>query len=352
MKLFWKRKIQKNARGSTTLNPSPSVDTMTTGKKRNREDGDETEGENSSSSSALTTNATTSTRWFLWYTLVKVNLEQIDCCRRLSELLGISINHVNQAGIKDRRGYTIQKGCLLIDTNDSKLLKSLDLFRNQTNENSFRNPEFNVSAMRTLSFVQDKLMAMNTSKFKLFLESGTFDRGYVLPQTACPCSSSSSSSSSSDSCPALIEIGMALGDFEFKEIGISPGDLKGNRFNILLRDVTIQEMNQDGSRSARNSGLCAEINVLESIKQRLLTLEQFGFPNFFGTQRMGIVSAMNAGDSATPIGPIIGKYLLQNNATGAVYCILSGLEGGREILFPTRLNDHSDETRRNRSRRQ
>jgi tRNA(Glu) U13 pseudouridine synthase TruD len=327
MKIFWKRKNQKNSRGGIA-----SIETMTKGKKRNRDEGDVIEENDSSSLLEKNSSITTSTKWFLWYTLVKVNLEQIDCCRRLSELLGISINHVNQAGIKDRRGCTIQKGCLLIDTKDLKLLKSLNLLKNQTEEESLQNPaEFNISAMRTLSFVQEKLLAINIPNFKLFLESGTFDRGYVLPQTT--------SDPMTTTPAAVIEIGMALGDLEFKETGISPGDLKGNRFNILLRDVHVQEIHPNENES----DVCDGINALDLIKERLLTLQQYGFPNFFGTQRMGIIS-VNTMDTPSPIGPIIGKYLLQNNATGAVYCILSGLDGGKEIIFPTRLSEHSSET--------
>lgn len=325
MKLFWKRKIQKNSRVETT-----SLDELTTGKKRNRDD-EEINPADEPSTTEKNSPITASTKWFLWYTLVKVNLEQIDCCRRLSELLGISINHVNQAGIKDRRGYTIQKGCLLIDTNDPKLLRSLDLVNDNTESEGLRNPEFNISAMRTLSFVQEKLLSINTPQFKLFLESGTFDRGYVLPQ----------SPDSLITSPPLIDIGMALGDFEFRETGISPGDLKGNRFNILLRDVFVRDIPQVGNGSSLDD-VRIDISALDLIKERLLAIQQYGFPNFFGTQRMGIVS-VNTIDAPFPIGPIIGKYLLQNNATGAVYCILSGRDGGQEVIFPTRLSEDSGE---------
>jgi tRNA(Glu) U13 pseudouridine synthase TruD len=326
MKFFWKRKIQKNT--ETRPNPvtlpspvspeEPLSGEKIIGKKRLRDD------EMVSPPCSPHT-----TKWYLWYTLVKVNLEQMDCCRRLSELLGISINHVTQAGIKDRRGYTIQRGCLIVDTDDKKLLKSLNLLSVPTSTPSCPS-QINEAAMRTLSVVQERLLATNSDKMKAFLKSGTFDHGTEAP----PNSSPSSLSPSESPITSSVDIGLAIGDIEFKEVGISPGDLSGNRFNILLRNVTLQT--KDPVEKSQSLG------PLDFVRDRLLALEQSGFPNFFGTQRMGIVSIEAAG-SGCPLGPLIGKYLMTGNGTSAVYCILSGRDGGEKITIPTRLNEQSQD---------
>jgi tRNA(Glu) U13 pseudouridine synthase TruD len=351
MKFFWKKKIQKKIEStsvSTSVSSDISEETIS-GKKRAREEDEISSLIDTSTPDPLPC----LTKWSLWYTLVKVNLEQMDCCRRLSELLGISINHVTQAGIKDRRGYTIQKGCLIIDTNDLKLLRSLPLLPSLSTPslNLNTSPHLNEAAMRTLALVQEKLLTINTLKMKTFLQNGSFDRGYSLPLIEL---SPSLSDASADSLnlSSSVEIGMAIGDIEFKEISLSPGDLLGNRFNILLRNVTTLQTNPRLDERSSQSLKESLLNPLDFIRERLLTIEQIGFPNFFGTQRMGIVSVETLGQSLpsttsasspTPLGPVIGKYLMMSNATSAVYCILSGLDGGEKITIPTRLNEQSQE---------
>jgi len=85
-----------------------------------------------------------------------------------------------------------------------------------------------------------------------------------------------------------------LGDFQkiTQDDRLKPGQLRGNKFNIVIRDIKISEQ-------FVTSGL-----DLESIlNERIETLKKKGFVNYFGLQRFG---------SKYP-GPLVGLALIQNN---------------------------------------
>jgi tRNA pseudouridine13 synthase len=96
--------------------------------------------------------------------------------------------------------------------------------------------------------------------------------------------------------------GMRMKDFELLDVyparkELSMGDLKGNRFDIMIRDLELSETETEQLVS----------KTLEDLK----ALE--GFPNFFGHQRFGAVR---------PITHTVGKKLIEGDFKGAVLTYL------------------------------
>ncbi|ORX91940.1 tRNA pseudouridine synthase D [Basidiobolus meristosporus CBS 931.73] len=92
--------------------------------------------------------------------------------------------------------------------------------------------------------------------------------------------------------------GMQLGNFGYCKNKLDLGDLKGNRFSIVLRDVTVDSQ--------------------EIIDQAVTTIKDKGFINYFGMQRFG--------SSGAPTHTI-GKAMLLGQWEQAVDLILMPREG-------------------------
>ncbi|HID86524.1 MAG TPA: tRNA pseudouridine(13) synthase TruD [Anaerolineae bacterium] len=75
---------------------------------------------------------------------------------------------------------------------------------------------------------------------------------------------------------------------------LRPGDLAGNRFTIVLRDLAPQE--------------------IPRLRDRLAQVERYGVPNYFDQQRFG---------SLAPDGTFIGKQILQQDVEGALRTYLT-----------------------------
>ncbi|HIJ99136.1 TPA: tRNA pseudouridine(13) synthase TruD [archaeon] len=89
-----------------------------------------------------------------------------------------------------------------------------------------------------------------------------------------------------------------LGEFEGKDSRLELGDLWGNRFTILIREITAPKH-----------------KLISKIEDFLKELKKLGgLPNFFGEQRFGI--RLN--------NHIIGKKLIQNDIEGAIKSFLAG----------------------------
>lgn len=88
-----------------------------------------------------------------------------------------------------------------------------------------------------------------------------------------------------------------LSDFEEAKERINLGDLKANRFEIVVRDITKEEKNR--------------------IEKNLERIKREGFLNYFGEQRFG--SRMNT--------HLVGREILKNNLKEAVWIYLTK-EGG------------------------
>ncbi|CCK71311.1 pseudouridine synthase PUS7 KNAG_0G02550 [Huiozyma naganishii CBS 8797] len=97
--------------------------------------------------------------------------------------------------------------------------------------------------------------------------------------------------------------GMTVGGFSYKDTTLSLGDLSGNEFVIVVRDVKVQE-NSDTSLN----------NIMEKGCQ---SLTEKGFINYFGLQRFGTFSISTHA---------VGKELLLGNWEVAAELILSDQE--------------------------
>ena len=91
--------------------------------------------------------------------------------------------------------------------------------------------------------------------------------------------------------------GLHLKDIEISVVGrfaerLALGDLTGNKFEIVLRDLKKSELN--------------------TIKENYLILNKHGFPNFFGEQRFG------GGNSA-----LVGREIVRGYFRDAVYYLLT-----------------------------
>jgi len=92
--------------------------------------------------------------------------------------------------------------------------------------------------------------------------------------------------------------GMRLGGFEFVEEGLRLGQLRGNRFELLMRSV-------GGAPPAAVAAACAAVR-------------DAGFINYFGLQRFGTgVTGTHA----------VGRLLLRGEWRGAVEAILTSATG-------------------------
>ncbi|CAG8493671.1 2128_t:CDS:10 [Paraglomus occultum] len=101
--------------------------------------------------------------------------------------------------------------------------------------------------------------------------------------------------------------GITLGNFEYVDAPLKLGDLRGNRFDIILRHVQIS-----------SEDLLSDI---------LASLKNHGFINYFGMQRFGT--------SSIPTHRI-GCALLQNNWKAAVELIMKPRDGEHEDVRKAR----------------
>lgn len=85
---------------------------------------------------------------------------------------------------------------------------------------------------------------------------------------------------------------MAVGNFEYRKECLRLGDLAGNKFQIIIRDVT---------------------EKLEDIEPSLQSFKESGFINYFGLQRFGTTDVKTFD---------VGKALLKNEWLNAIELIL------------------------------
>lgn len=95
--------------------------------------------------------------------------------------------------------------------------------------------------------------------------------------------------------------GLFVGNFKFDRSPLKLGMLHGNRFTIVLRNVT---------------------GAAEKIEEAMISLRDDGFINYFGLQRFGTVADIPTHE--------IGKALLQGNWKEAIQLIMKPREGEQD----------------------
>ena len=114
--------------------------------------------------------------------------------------------------------------------------------------------------------------------------------------------------------------GLAAGNFSLLADPLFVGANWGNHFRIRIRGCAPE---------------VAAADVAAGLQLRLDRIAEAGFPNYFGSQRMGALrdyssssSSSNGGcgcgSEATPLGPRVGKLLLQGRLREAVEAIIIG----------------------------
>ena len=121
--------------------------------------------------------------------------------------------------------------------------------------------------------------------------------------------------------------GMELGNFERVHFALNQGDLLGNTFEIIVRDIkaVVLHTSSDG-RVLEEFADCQP----SQIEDRVKCLRRTGFVNMYGEQRVGI-----AGDEKTVgVRPFdIGRAMLQSDFTMAIDLLMRGRIKGRGDEF-------------------
>lgn len=156
----------------------------------------------------------------------------------------------------------------------------------------------NKDTLEALSFIAKMLRI--PSKSMTF--AGTKDRRAVTTQRVCWRKGNANRLCNLN---AAFRGNIQLGDFKFESHTIKLGDLNGNRFKIVIREVNPAD--------------------LDVVDKSLTSLRDHGFINYFGLQRFGTFSVSSH---------TIGKYILCQNYDKAVEGILNPqdvtLEDSRE----------------------
>ncbi|CAE7458107.1 truD, partial [Symbiodinium microadriaticum] len=232
-------------------------------------------------------------KWIVHCTLLKFNREQLDASRLISERLGVDVNAVSYAGIKDKRALTLQRCTIAIQSNDKHVLRALGL---PTPPAGPPPDGGNGQDASLLSAVYGQLMTVSNQELLNYTASMTTnasDEDWVFPGTN----------------------GIAIGNVSFRQDGIlRAGDLWGNAFTLRVRQL-------EGSGAHTSSTTLREV-----LTQRLSDAAVAGVPNFFGSQRMGEVYRTPGTDRSDrePIGPVIGRFLVLGDYRAAVFAIVMG----------------------------
>jgi tRNA pseudouridine13 synthase len=96
---------------------------------------------------------------------------------------------------------------------------------------------------------------------------------------------------------SLYAKGLKLGNYEYGARPIALGDLKGNHFRILLKNVRLHK-EEAGQKGEGN------VDISDVVKEAIATIKTKGFINYFGMQRFGSYEISTAE---------IGKKILQQS---------------------------------------
>lgn len=102
-------------------------------------------------------------------------------------------------------------------------------------------------------------------------------------------------------------IGIRLGNFTYCERPVRLGQLVGNRFAIVVREVHLPPLLQQ----------CGDVSLSEHVDKCVRALRERGFPNYFGRQRFGSWSVPT---------PSVGREMLHSRWSAAVDLLLRASE--------------------------
>ena len=239
------------------------------------------------------------------FTLCKINTEHLGALQRIAQVAGVAVSDVTFHGIKDKKAVTFQRCVITLRCQAASVLECDDVIEQHDEclknvlDRNMRNHASGVINSLSLSFPYPPM------------ESTT------LQVTA---------SSHIDDNPSLSVYG-----FFITSRPLRIGGLWGNSFKIRIRNIAKYGSPSKPSRE-----------IVSALKCRFENIVNTGFPNFFGSQRMGyqdpqtLDSTINTSGNPyiknqiryegeiIPLGPIIGKLLLLGKYQKALNAIILG----------------------------
>mmetsp|Transcript_12427 Transcript_12427/g.14001 ORF Transcript_12427/g.14001 Transcript_12427/m.14001 type:complete len:907 (+) Transcript_12427:172-2892(+) len=115
----------------------------------------------------------------------------------------------------------------------------------------------------------------------------------------------------------LIDKGIEIGNFERVNWYLQQGMLKGNHFEIILRDLKRVEIRRSNDSIEERCLVCDSSHFDAMIKR----VQKSGFVNFYGEQRVGNAGPAN---EVGVRGSDIGRAMLQENFSKAIDLLITG----------------------------
>jgi tRNA(Glu) U13 pseudouridine synthase TruD len=254
----------------------------------------------------------------LGFILFKRDKEQQAAIQQVAELCHVSPSNINTCGIKDKRAVTFQRCSITIRANCPYCTSSVGVKRTRDSDDVAASSHGQPDKCSLRAVVLSTIQSLLTLSYKRFIADGDSLIGKSMEHACCPDGSVSIGSWK----PAV-----AVGDIRLLSNPVNIGDLWGNQFKIVLRNLS--------------PAICGDTN--DNFLNGVVTqIKENGFPNFYGSQRMGYsrfiednkdvtdssVQTTNTEDTAAdresgiPTGPRIGFYFLMEQYELALHTII------------------------------
>jgi tRNA(Glu) U13 pseudouridine synthase TruD len=297
---------------------------------------------------------------YLGFILMKQDVEHMHAIEQLANCVGVSPGQISVAGVKDKRAVTFQRCCITLypptkhrnktDQNESeKCLKYVPIMPfNEyqgdelvdSDEVDTKNSNMRIASVSVTTptidiqhFCREVSPGIRNSLITVISNLLVFTPRYN--EKYIQYSSRQDENKSSSSSFILVD------KFHLLQSALNLGDLVGNRFQICLRNLV-------SFPSTLNNYL-----IFTTLHKSVLYVENQGFPNFYGSQRMGYTKTdrnrnyiMTAHSSPNmPMGPSIGRLLLRCAYEEAIHAIvLDSLSASDSCDRNTTLEDISVQT--------
>lgn len=313
---------------------------------------------------------------FLSFTLMKHNMEQMHAVQLIAEAVGVSPAEISVAGVKDKLAVTFQQACLRVHydgvnarpctVNDDFLPSNCVLLASDDSSGQTTASHKNLVTAAIKHWDNDALQGpvpgarvVNWTEFRQQVPRAAHSALarvlQSLAQFTMPPRIDAESSTSTDWKPFFL-----INQFYLRSAALSTGELWGNQFAIRIRSPSITNISVGGIADSNISSLHGTVQC------SLQTIGTYGFPNFYGSQRMGYavgkvqsverdwdkhltMLGIHNQPSSLPPGPMIGRLLLTGNFDAAIHMIVldslaatDNSAGDGEIVEPvasTEVND-------------
>lgn len=325
---------------------------------------------------------------YLGFTLMKHNMEQMRAMRQLASAVGISPSDVSVAGVKDKLAVSFQQACLKLhysasdrggdsypvvhtscDSNSVYVVSdesSLDEIPSSTTSPTQQSTVLITAAMKnwdhTTGFTLPGTRVVDCETFceqvppaarpvlaralHALSQYSTAPTRHMVPDTATDVGMNPDNKSGSEFVSERHPF-IAINYFYLRSSILNTGELWGNEFDITIRSPKVNSTPVNNSVLLTLTSLPVidtscdpNMTIIRDQVQRSLTsIQRYGFPNFYGSQRMGYtVHKKNSVDSVEllmaagvtriympskmPSGPLIGRLLLSGQLDAAIHMMV------------------------------